>query len=110
MHSFIYDNYFDYRHKMNKLRHIEENLRYNEMFKKLQEYFTNSKETLHTQHRKGYEFGNDSSFSNEKRETARDYPTELKFAFLAFCVSFIIVCSKLVIVNSKYKFYILISV
>jgi hypothetical protein len=89
---------------MKELRHIEENLRYEKMHKKSEDSFADSKETLHTQHGKGYELVNDSSFSNEKRKAARDYPTELKFAVVAFCVSFIIVCSKLVVINSKYKF------
>jgi hypothetical protein len=69
------------------------------MFKKSQQYFTNSKETSHTPHGKG----SDLSFSNEEQKGVRVYPAELKFALVAFCVSLIIVCSKLVIINSKYN-------
>jgi hypothetical protein len=74
------------------------------MFKKIQQYFTNSEETSHSPHDKGCEFVSDSSFSNEERKAVRDYATELKFALVAFCVSLTIVCSKLVIINSKYNF------
>lgn len=74
------------------------------MFKKSQQYFTNSKETSHTPHGKGCEFESDLSFSNEEQKAVRDYPTELKFSLVAFCFSLIIVCGKLVIINSKYNF------
>jgi hypothetical protein len=74
------------------------------MLKKSQQYFTNSKETPRTPHGKGCEFVSDLSISNEEQKAVRDYPTELKFAIVAFCVSLIIVCSKLVIINSKYNF------
>jgi hypothetical protein len=74
------------------------------MFKKIQQYFTNSKETSRTPHGKGSEFVSDLSLSNEEHKAVRDYPTELKFALIAFTASLIIVCSKLVIINSKYNF------
>ncbi|XP_023724750.1 uncharacterized protein LOC111873904 [Cryptotermes secundus] len=69
------------------------------MFRKSQQYFRNSKETSHTPYGKGCEFESDLSFSNEEQKAVRDYPTELKFSLVAFCVSLIIVCSKLIIIN-----------
>jgi hypothetical protein len=64
------------------------------MLKKIQQYFTNSKQTSRTPHGKGCEFVSDLSFSNVEQKAGRDYPTELKFAIVAFCVSLVIVWSK----------------
>jgi hypothetical protein len=53
---------------------------------------------------KGYESADDLSFSYEERKPIRDYSADFKFALVSFFVSIIIVCSKLVLVNSKYNF------
>ncbi|KAJ4430700.1 hypothetical protein ANN_19291, partial [Periplaneta americana] len=42
---------------------------------------------------------NDLSFTSGEQRAIRDYSTELKFALVSFCASFIIVCSKLVLIN-----------
>jgi hypothetical protein len=77
------------------------------MIKKSQEYFTNFKEKLHISDAKGCEFVNDLSFSNEEQKEARRSSTELKVALIALCVSCIIVCSKVVLMNRSLfkKFY-----
>jgi hypothetical protein len=79
------------------------------MLKKSQQYFTNFKEKLHISNAKGCEFVNDTSFSNEEQKEARRSSTELKFAFIALYVSCIIVCSKVVLINSKYNFWLLLN-
>ncbi|KDR12138.1 uncharacterized protein LOC110836499 [Zootermopsis nevadensis] len=66
------------------------------MFKKRQQYLTKYKEESHVQN------GHDLSFSNEDHKAARRYCTELKLALFLFYVSFIIVCSKLVLVNREF--------
>lgn len=78
------------------------------MIKKGRQYFTNFKEKLHILDAKGCEFDNDLSFSNEQRE-ARRSSTELKVAVVALCVSCVIVCSKVVLINSKYNFWLLLN-
>jgi hypothetical protein len=74
------------------------------MLKKIQQYFTNFKEKLHISSAKGCEFDDDLSFSYEEEKKARRPSTELKFALVALYVSCIIVCSKVVLINSKYNF------
>jgi hypothetical protein len=79
------------------------------MLKKCQQYFTNCKEKLHISNAKGCEFVNDRSFSNEEQKEARRSSAELKFAVIALYVSCIIVCSKVVVINSKYNFWFLLN-
>jgi hypothetical protein len=79
------------------------------MIKKSQQYFTNLKEKLHISDAKGFAFVNDLSFSNEEQKEARRSSTELKVALLALYVSCIIVCSKVVLINSKYTFELLLN-
>jgi len=79
------------------------------MIKKSQQYFTNLKEKLHISDAKGCEFVNDLSFSNEEQKEARRSSTELKVALVALYVSCVIVCSKLVLINSKYNFWLLLN-
>jgi hypothetical protein len=69
---------------------------------KRQLYFSKYKEESRVQNGKGCESVTDLSFSNEEHKATRGYCTELKLALILFYVSFIIVCSKLVLINSKY--------
>jgi hypothetical protein len=78
------------------------------MIKKIPQYFTNFREKLHISGAKGCEFVNGLSFSNEQKE-ARRSSTELKVALVALYVSCIIVCSKVVLINSKYNFCLLLN-
>ena len=85
------------------------NLRSRKMIKKSQQYFTNLKEKLHISDAKGCEFVNDLSFSNEEQKEARRASAELKVALVALYVSCIIVCSKVILINSKYNFWLLLN-
>jgi hypothetical protein len=79
------------------------------MIKKTQQFFTNFKEKLHISDAKGCGFVKDLSFSNEQQKEARRSSTELKVALVALYVSCVIVCSKVVLINSKYNFWLLLN-
>lgn len=73
------------------------------MFKKSQQIYANMKERSYISNGKRYDIVNDNqndlSFTSEEQRAVSDYSTELKIALVSFCASFVIVISKLVLIN-----------